>query len=80
MWGGVFVCWGAFVNASKRGHTLVNEQVNMDTPPNVDACYAQEIKNSTKTCLKRVHLWRGMDVCEVRSTVCRLISGVCVLG
>ena len=27
---------GAFANANKRGHTLVNEQVNMHTPPNVD--------------------------------------------
>ena len=32
----VCVCGGAFVNAGKQGHTLVNEQVNVDTPPNVD--------------------------------------------
>ena len=32
----VCVCVCAFVNAGKRGHTLVNEQVNVDTSPNVD--------------------------------------------
>ena len=37
-WGCFRVCaWvSVFVNASKRGHTLVNEQANVDTPPNVD--------------------------------------------
>ena len=32
----IFFCVCAFVNAGKRGLTLVNEQVNVDTPPNVD--------------------------------------------
>ena len=66
--GGVCVyCMGrvdAFVNICKWGHTLLNKQANVDTPPTMDflgVYYAKKITNSVKPSLKWVHLCRNIN-------------------
>ena len=70
---------GEFVNAWKRGRVCVisrEMRKHLQTRTSSFSCYAQEIANSIKTCLKQVHLWRGMDT----STVGSLVSNVCEGG